>query len=105
MTRLGLWRYPVDCQCAMGWIDEIDRNWHCVCDDDEKMVRARINGADIPDLLPDERASLAVEAEMCSKGAYAYEDCIKLDDELLCHTVLDAWFMVAESEARSRGLI
>ena len=103
MTRLGLWHYPVDCQCNVP--GEIDANWHCVCDGDEKMVRARVNGVDIPDLLPDERASLAVEAEMCSNGAYAFDDCIVLDGELLCYTVLDAWFMVAESDARKHGLI
>lgn len=101
MTQLGLWHYDVPCQCSGSLPGEIDSDWHCICDNDERMVRARINGEDIPDLLPDERASLAFEAETCSKGGYRYVELLQLSDQELCECVLISWIDMA----RKHGLI
>ena len=83
--------------CVCGY----EPNPGCVCDDKERLVRARaFQKKDVPPLTPDERIEIAEEADHCGKGDYRFDELLKLSDADLCHACIDSWVTMA----RKHGL-
>ena len=90
---MQLKNYETGCVCT--WA-------HCVCTDEERLVRARLQpDCRLPPLTDDERYDLIEEAIYCGKGEYSEEDLQPLSDRDLCAAVIDAWTIMA----RKHGLL
>ena len=89
---MRLIQHETGCVCKYEW---------CVCDDDERLIRARLGKNNLPPLTAEERGYLIDDAVYCAKGDLHAKDLELLPDNELCQQVLYAW----ASFARKHGML